>query len=129
MSTFTAATRYQALLATRNFVELNKARRGDRVLLAELTGDRLHQERPMDDRSDGKDAQTGDVTWGGTSGACDGETVDQPGTVSQVVSWADNSVEQAIECDDGQQRRYQIEPPSGDRCFSQSPAHRVRRQP
>lgn len=129
MSTFTAATRYQALLATRNFVELDKARRGDRVLLAQLTGDHFHQERPMDDWSDGKDAQTGDVTWGGTSGACDGETVNHPGTVSLVVDWADSSVALAIECDDGQLRTYETVPPHGDRCFWDRPAHRVRRQP
>jgi hypothetical protein len=110
-------TRYAELLATGEYVDLATAKKGDRVIITELHGYRLVQERPFDCRGWSKDPRTGEYHGGCKCGTCDGETVYYPGTVWQRIYWADNSIDLGVRCDDGQLRTHQLTPPSGDASY------------
>ena len=78
--------------------------KGDRVSVFEQQGYTLHQHRPGDCRGCCK------------CGECEGHSVEFPGTVDEVVYWADNSIEAMVACDDGQRRILRLSAPSGDPC-------------
>jgi hypothetical protein len=79
--------------------------KGDRVEVEVLTGYRLHQERPFACRP------------ACTCGSCYGTTTVYPGTVTNMLYYADNSIESEVLCDDGQTRTMRHKPPSGDVCY------------
>jgi hypothetical protein len=79
--------------------------KGERVVVHELTGYRLHQERPLDCR------------LGCVCGQCNGKTIDYPGVVTTIINWMDNSREAQVLCDDGRQRIIRLARPSGDASY------------
>lgn len=83
-------------------------RKGDRVDVPVLIGYRLEQERPFACRWTCR-------CFGPAT--CHGLTVHYPGTVSELIYWADNSREARVLCDDGRTRTLHLAPPSGDVCF------------
>lgn len=78
--------------------------KGDRVVVPVLSGYKLVQNRPFDCR------------YSCHCGTCNGSTTEYPGTVDNVIYWADNSVEAEVRCDDGEMRLLRLKPPSGDVC-------------
>lgn len=90
-------------------------REGDRVVVTELRGYRLSQDRPSacnwGPEADGR--YTSNCKCGGN---CNGTSVEFPGTVDEIIYWADNSVEATVQCDDGERRRLRLRAPYGDLC-------------
>lgn len=76
--------------------------KGDRYVVAELSGYQLVQNRPLDHRS----CHCGD-----------GVTTYHVGTVEAVTYWADNSIDVVVRCEDGKVRTAQTVAPHGDACF------------
>jgi hypothetical protein len=108
---------YAELMASGEYVDLEQAKNGDRVLMTVWTGSVLIQHRPFECRGWSKDPRTGEHGAGCTCGECDGVTTYVPGTVWQKIYWADNSVDLGVKCDDSKMRTYQLKPPSGDACY------------
>lgn len=78
---------------------------GGRIVVSQLEGYKLVQNRPLDCRHSC------------TCGECYGRKVAYPGTVVRTIHWADNSVETEVACDDGKTRMIQHVGPHGDLCF------------
>ena len=89
---------------------------GDRVIVSELSGYVLEQNRPHECRTAGSHPVTGEWTFGCKCGKCGGTTTKHPGTVIRVIHWADNSVESQVKCDDGKVRLMRHVHPHGDVC-------------
>lgn len=94
---------------------------GDRVVVSELVGYVLEQNRPFccrtwrpSTRNPGKYTSACEGDCGGN---CNGTTHFYPGTVTRIINWMDNSVEAVVACDDGKERRLDLAAPSGDACF------------
>jgi hypothetical protein len=78
--------------------------KGDRVVVVEYPGYKLHQNRPFECQPTC------------TCGGCNGTYTEYPGTVRETIYWADNSIESTVACDDGETRILRHKAPSGDVC-------------
>lgn len=84
---------------------MTMVQKGERLVVTRRLGYKLHQERPFNCR------------MGCECGTCDGTLHEYPGTVEQIIYYADNSIEAYVMCDDGERRMQRLSNPSGDVCY------------
>ena len=93
---------------------------GSRHSVPVLTGYVYHQNRPFTCSawrpSKLHPGQYTSDCEGACGGNCNGATTHYPGTVTNVIYWADNSIDVEVRCDDGITRRDLIVSPHGDIC-------------
>jgi hypothetical protein len=84
---------------------VNTPKVGDTYSFTTLKGYKMYQDRPYDCR------------YSCVCGTCNGVTIEHTGVVTEVIYWADNSIDLRVLCADGQTRKTQFDGPHGDLCF------------